>query len=87
MAQQDEVSGLRDIIRHDVMMDAKTLELIGALRLAVLDHYQDVVPSFGDHVVARLDEIEKCIQSTLADANKTAGLVTEIQLVLADRPE
>jgi hypothetical protein len=101
MSDQEEMTALRDIIRHDVMMDAKALEKLAEVKVLITD-----IVSIDDtekraavnrmrllednrlaNLITLLDEIEKCIQSTLAEAGKNAGVVNSIQVVLADRPE
>jgi hypothetical protein len=79
---QDEVSGLRDIIRHDVMMDARALEQIRTLRQLL----NDGGVTFPD-VYAKIGEIEVSILSTLAETKKNPGLAVQFEIVEADRPE
>lgn len=88
MAQQDEVSGLRDIIRHDVMMDAKALEKLHEVKtlltqLVHIDHTEkraaiERMRLADDNrlatLITLLDEIESCLNSTLADAQKNPGI-------------
>lgn len=64
MTQHDEVSGLRDIIKHDMVMDARALEK--------LEEAQSMIRTFGannaDDLLAKLEEIGACIKSTTTDA-------------------
>ena len=57
MTQHDEVSGLRDIIKHDTVMDAKAIAKLESLR-AVMQKAAD------DLSVNEIDEIIALIKST-----------------------
>ncbi len=74
---QDEVIGLRDIIRHDEKMDAQALEKIEALKVDV--NSVDGIPEI--EIFDRLDDIAACIRSTLADTKKSPGTATDVGIV------